>query len=200
MTLPVIAALPSAPVRQASPEDFFIDALAFLDAQNAFATQCNSLRTYLNAVNFNANDWGDLTAIGEGPELPTFAPLPVAPDAGALTGKPLVVAIDTFFAAIEGFPAGANDVAEYIDDLADPLADPDTNPERPSIPPVAEPPLRTDAVIAFNGKAASYFASLRPFSIGLNNLADYAAAFGGGEEDWGLITASHTSSEDWGAI
>jgi hypothetical protein len=200
MPLTTISAIPAAPSRLAGPEDFFIDALAFLNAQTGLASQCNAVRGYLNGVNFNLFDWGALTPIGEEPTIPAFSVLPVAPNAATTKGKALASALDEYFAILADFPEGANNVAAFIDNLADPEAETDENPSRPVISAVTDPPVRNDSSEIFESRSASYYNSLRGFSQGLQRLANYANAFGGGLEDWGLITASHTSGDDWGSI
>lgn len=200
MPLTTISALPAAPSRLAGPEDFFVDALAFLNAQTGLASQCNAVRAHLNGVNFNLNDWGALAPIGEAPTIPAFAVLPVAPNASNVKGKALATALDEYFSILADFSDGANNAASFIDAISDPEAETDLNPSRPSISEVNTPPTRNDSFEVFESRSSSYYNSLRGFAQGLQNLVNYANDFGSGLEDWGLITASHTSGDDWGSI
>jgi hypothetical protein len=201
MAVPSIATMPAAPSRAGDPANFFAESLAFLDAQPDLQTECNAVASYLNAVVFNVNDWGLITATPSGGSPVDIETFPdAAPTNPPLTGYPLIEAIDDMMVSIVSFVPEANAVAAYVDGFSDPLADPIVDPSRPVLSTVAVSPLRLDSPDAFNSKAPGYYNSLRAFAFLLNDLAVYATEFLSGTDDWSLITISHTSTDDWGSI
>lgn len=199
MAVPTITALPAAPSRIGDPSNFFSESLALLDAQPDFVADCNAVAAYLNAANWNPNDWGDLSPVGSGSSPVSISNYPLAPPTSG-TGFELIGQLDAMLAALVAFVSDGNAVAAYIDTFVDPLADPVSEPSRPIVSTVAPSQLRTDAIATFNSKASSFYASARAFALTLQALADYATSFLSGSEDWATVADAITSTDDWGTI
>jgi hypothetical protein len=200
MPVPVITALPPAPSRSGDPSNFPSESLAFLDAQPDFVSDCNAVGSYLNGINLNPYDWGNLDpppSVTTGSLATIIDDLPTNPP---LTGLPLVSAIDGLLASMVGFVAPANAAAAFIDGVYDPLAAVVVDPARPSIPAVSNSPTRTDGIASFESKSLAFYGSAKPFNVGLQSLTNYVNDVMEPFADWGSIAVSHTSTDDWGFI
>lgn len=192
--------MPASPSRLGDPSNFITESLAFLDAQVGFASQCNSVADTLNAGKFNPNDWGNLGPISGSSPVSVTNFISVTPTNPPLSGQALADAVDDMLATFNPFISDANTVAAWIDgetDIANPTI---VDPTRPTIPTVNPSPLRNDGQSAFESKALSFYGSARAFSLSLQNLADYVAAFSSGYEDWSEIDITYTETDDWGFI
>lgn len=200
MAAPTITALPSAPSRVGDPTHFYSESILFLEAQDDFATECTSLGSYLNAVKFNPDDWGNLSAIPSGGSpvnITHFVNTPPTPPASS--GFTLANDIDALLSSVSSFVSDANAVAAYIDGFND-AAGTTSDPARPTIHAVSSSPLRTDSPSTFGEKALSFYGSARSFSLSLQEMAEYVTAYLGGAYDWALISDAITETDDWGLI
>lgn len=200
MAAPTITALPNAPSRTGDPTNFASESLAFLAAQPDFGSECNAVSSYLNGLNLNPFDWGDLGALpvaSSGSITNQIDPLPTNPP---LSDKALVTAIDSLFVSMVDFVPDANAVISYIDGLYDPLAEVVSDPERPMVATVTASQTRNDGQAVFESKALSFYATARNFGLSLNNLALYANDVLAPLKDWGLINEVYTDTDDWGFI
>lgn len=200
MPIGTITAMPAAPSRIGDPDNFVSEALAFLDAQSGFATQCTNIATYLNAAKFDPFDWGDLGPItGSSPvSISNFIGIP--PNSQVVSGQALADGIDDLLVTFNPFIADANAVCTYIDLSVSPLHPVVVDPTRPTVPAVTASPLRNDGSADFDSKAVSFYGSARAFSLTLQSMADYVATFSSGFEDWNGIDTIHTETDDWGFI
>ena len=200
MTVATISTMPASPSRLGDPSNFITESLAFLDAQVGFASQCNSVADTLNAGKFNPNDWGNLGPISGSSPVSVTNFISTTPTNPPLSGQALADAVDDMLATFNPFISDANTVATWIDGATD-IANPTiVDPTRPTIPTVNPSPLRNDGQSAFESKALSFYGSARAFSLSLQNLADYVAAFSSGYEDWSEIDITYTETDDWGFI
>jgi len=200
MSYPAISALPAAPSRVNDTANFVAESLAFLNAQVDFVNECNAVSTYLNATKFNVLDWGDLSPVGGGSAVAITSFINAAPLIPPLSGYDLAVSVDNLLASMVAFIPEANDVGAWIDTLADPAAPSIVDPTRPIVSTVAATPLRNDGQSTFESKAISFYGSARLFSTSMQDLANYASAFGSGYEDWSEIDIVYTETDDWGLI
>lgn len=200
MPIGTITAMPAAPSRIGDPDNFVSEALAFLDAQSGFATQCSNIATYLNAAKFDPFDWGDLGPITGSPAVSISNFIGIPPNSQVVSGLALADGIDDLLVTFNPFISDANTVCGWIDSLADPLHPVVVDPTRPSVPGVTASPLRNDGSTAFESKAISFYNSARAFSLSLQSMAEYVATFSSGFEDWNGIDTIHTETDDWGFI
>ena len=200
MPYPAISILPAAPSRSGDPTNFVTESLAFLDAQIDFVNDCNAVAAYLNTANFNANEWGDLSAItGSSPvSITNFINTP--PAVPPLSGLLLVDTIDSLLASIVAFVPDANIVGTWIDTIEDPLAPVISDPLRPAVSLVTATPLRNDGQSEFESKAISFYNSASLFSICMQAFANYVGSFSSGYEDWNGINVVYIETDDWGFI
>jgi len=192
--------MPSAPSRLGDPNNFVTESLAFLDAQVAFVSDCNSVGVYLNTVKFDPYSWGDLSAITGSAAVSISNFIATPPSIPSLSGAPLGDAIDSLLATVKAFVPDANAVGLWIDTLVDPAAPSIADPSRPIISSVSATPLRNDGQTAFDTKSAAFYGSASAFSQSLQGFADYVGTFSSGYEDWLSISTTHTDIDDWGFI
>lgn len=200
MAIGTISALPASPSRIGDPSNFVTESLAFLDAQDGFATQCTSIANYLNAAKFDPYNWGDLGPItGSSPVSITHF-ISSTPTNPPLSGLQLADAIDDMLATFNPFITDANTVCTWMDGEIDPAHPVIVDPSRPVVPIVNPSPLRNDGQVAFESKALAFYGSAYAFSVTLQSMANYVAGFSSGYEDWDGIDTVHTETDDWGFI
>jgi hypothetical protein len=200
MAIGTITALPASPSRLGDPANFVTESLAFLDAQDGFATQCTSIASYLNTAKFDPYNWGDLGPITGSSPVSVMHFINEPPNTLVISGQPLADAVDDLLATFNPFISDANTVCTWMDGEIDPAHPVIVDPARPVVPSVNASPLRNDGAEAFNSKAAAFYGSARSFSVTLQSMADYVAGFSSGYEDWDRIDTTHTETDDWGFI
>jgi hypothetical protein len=200
MPIGTISAMPATPSRIGDPANFVTESLTFLDAQVGFATQCNSIATYLNDARFDPYDWGDLGAISGSAPVSITNFIGDTPNSQVLSGQALATAIDNLLVTFNPFITNANTVNTWMDTQINPLFPVLVDPARPTVPSVQPSPLRNDGAQTFEAKALSFYSSARAFSYALQNMANYVATFSSGYEDWNGIDTIHTETDDWGFI
>jgi hypothetical protein len=200
MPIGTISAMPATPSRIGDPANFVTESLTFLDAQVGFATQCNSIATYLNDARFDPYDWGDLGAISGSAPVSITNFIGDTPNSQVLSGQALATAIDNLLVTFNPFITNANTVNTWMDTQINPLFPVLVDPARPTVPSVQPSPLRNDGAQTFEEKALSFYSSARAFSYALQTMANYVATFSSGFEDWSAIDITYTSTDDWGFI
>lgn len=200
MTYPVISTLPVAPSRIGDPDNFVTESLAFLEAQVDFVTECNAVASYFNSANFDQNNWGDLSPVGEVSPVYITNFINAAPSTTLLSGAPLAIAIDGLLASMVAFVPDANNVSAWIDTVVDPLAPVIVDPARPTISTIAATPLRNDGKSEFESKSIAFYSSAHLFSTSFQQYANYISTFSVSDEDWGEIAVTYTETDDWGLI
>lgn len=194
-----ITALPTAPSRVGDPTNFGAESLVFLAAQPAYRTENNVNITYLDALEIDPYNWGNVSVSAPTREqITAFSAAPI----NTQTGRVLTDAIDSFNASMFDGVSEFNTAGAYVDAMAA-LSDPYgfvADDLRPEFSAITVSPTRSDPIATFDTRAFAFWATVETFATAFKDMADYVFVRLAESEDYGSVAVAADEFDDWGTL